>query len=183
MREIDIRQIAVNNHIYNLKKTELGINTKIESDYNTTDKAKVLLIKKMIESGSYILDYKVIFNNIFDLSIFRNGFLNFLQNNFLKDRKSFTTATGNLILQDALNVMYLSQPVNFDKYKYVLSETNEAIITDREHQLNKELILKLPDGVSMLTPADEIVNSVIAIGWKGVGDMIELIYKVNIERV
>lgn len=184
MREVDIKQIAVNNHIYNMKKEELNHNdTKIEGKWANIDKERVLTLKKVIESGSYILDYKIIFEIIFKLEIFRVGFMNFLQRMYLKNTKSYTTATGNLILQDALNVMYLKQYVNFDKYKYILVETNEAIITDRENQLNKELILRLPENATMLTPYDEIVNIVNTIGWNGLSTMVQLIHKVNIHRI
>ena len=79
--------------------------------------------------------------------------------------------------------MYLKQYVNFDKYKYILVETNEAIITDRENQLNKELILRLPENATMLTPYDEIVNIVNTIGWNGLSTMVQLIHKVNIHRI
>jgi hypothetical protein len=182
MQEVDIRQIAVNNHIYNLKKKELQRgNTRIDSIAYKNDTEQISLLKKIVESGSYILDYETPFKVLFNLGIFRSGFMNFLQINFLKDKKSYTTATGNLILQDALNVIYLKQPVNFDKYRYVLSETNESIITDKDNQLNKELILKLPDTATMLTPADEIINIISIIGWRGLVTMIELIYKVNIK--
>ena len=184
MREVDIKQIAVNNHIYNMKKSELhNIDTKIETNYYTTDKDQVVILQKIIDSGSYILDYRTIFKALFKLNIFRYGFMNFLQREYLKNNKCYTTATGNLILQDVLNVMYRKQFVNFEKYNYLLTETNEAIIVDKDEQLNKELILKLPEDVAMLAPYDEIVNVVNAIGWKGLSTMVKLIYKVHIYKV
>lgn len=183
MREVDIKQIAVNNHIYNMKKNELDKNTKIEKKWDTDDKNRVEALKKMVDSGSYILDYSTIFEVIFKLDIFKRGFMNFLQSSYLKNSKCFTTATGNLILQDALYVMYQKQYVSFEKYNYILVETNENIITDSQNQLNKELILKLPEGSTMLAPYDEIVNAINAIGWRGLVNMIELIYKVDIQKV
>lgn len=185
MREIDIRQVAVNNHIYNLKKKELDKNQEltIGNDNNTyyKDNEKIDQVRKYIDSGAYVLNYEPIFVLLFSTKMFKEGFLNFLKKEYLNDKEAYTTATGNLILQDVLNVMYLKENVNFEKYSYVLSETNEKYITDKEQQLNKKLILTLPEGIGMLSPNDELVNVIKTIGWKNLYLMITLINKVNIQ--
>lgn len=183
MKEVDIRQIAVNNHIYNLKKQELKNTYPVSSVDNYKDGERKVKIRKIIKSGSYVLDYRPLLTELFSLNIFYAGFLNFLQRNYLKDKKSYTTATGNLILQDIINVMYLKEKVNFQKYSYILSETNETYITDPDEQLNKELVLKLPTDITMLTPFDEIINAVSVIGFEGLLTIIELVEKVNIQTV
>lgn len=184
MREIDIRQVAVNNHIYNLKKDEIKNNdelTVFNKTHKYKDKEAMEQVRKFVESGAYVLDYTTMFSLIFKTRMFEEGFLNFLQKYYLKDKKSYTTATGNLILQDVLNVIYLKEPVNFEKYAYILTETNEQFIVDRDKQLNKELRLTLPEGIGMLSPNDEVVNVVKTIGWKNLVLMMTLVNKINIQ--
>lgn len=183
MREVDIRQIAVNNHIYNLKSQELAnkqASTSIDLHTNSNDKDTLVAIKKYVESGAYILNFVPILEKIFSLAIFEEGFLNFLKKSYLSDKISYTTASFNLLLQDALNVIYRREKVSFDKYSYLLLEKQENVVTS-DSQLNKELDLKLPADAKMLTPYDEVITIINVIGWNGLAQMLDLIYKVNIQ--
>lgn len=184
MRDINIKEIAVNNYIYNIKRQEFAQMWKESSLAELAskkDKYNIELLEKEIKSGLYTLNYARVFDVLFKLSIYEVGFLNFLQHFYLKDKVAYTNSTFKLMLQDILNIMYLKQKINMEKYSFVLRDTLDSFVIDKS-QLNTELVLTLPEDTKMLAPHEELCNVVETIGWKGLVLITNLIYRVNIIR-